>query len=76
MCVCLPRVLGEPRACVAARLRGDAALSACVVAVTQEKNTNVGIAVTTALTYMHKYCWHLSEVVEDLPGGKRAACGG
>eukprot|EP00198_Chlamydomonas_reinhardtii_P006227 XP_001695563.1 microtubule associated protein [Chlamydomonas reinhardtii] len=33
----------------------------------KEKNTNVGIAVTTALTYMHKYCWHLSEVVEDLP---------
>ncbi|KAG2440105.1 hypothetical protein HXX76_004219 [Chlamydomonas incerta] len=32
----------------------------------KEKNTNVGIAVTTALTYMHKYCWHLSEVAEDL----------
>lgn len=38
----------------------------------QEKNTNVGIAVGTALTYMHKYCWHLQEVQEDVTGESSA----
>ncbi|KAG2491479.1 hypothetical protein HYH03_010264 [Edaphochlamys debaryana] len=32
----------------------------------KEKNTNVGIAVNTALSYMHKYCWQLLDIVEDL----------
>ncbi|GIL58886.1 hypothetical protein Vafri_13702 [Volvox africanus] len=31
----------------------------------KEKNSNVGNAVTGALTFMHKYCWSLTEVVED-----------
>ena len=34
----------------------------------QEKNNMVGNAVTGALTYMHKYCWHLSDVREDFTG--------
>ncbi|GLC42611.1 hypothetical protein PLESTB_001118900 [Pleodorina starrii] len=32
----------------------------------KEKNSNVGNAVATALTFMHKYCWSLQEVVEEL----------
>ncbi|EFJ44246.1 microtubule organizing protein mora [Volvox carteri f. nagariensis] len=31
----------------------------------KEKNSNVGNAVAGALTFMHKYCWSLTEVVED-----------
>ncbi|PNH12606.1 Protein MOR1 [Tetrabaena socialis] len=32
----------------------------------KEKNSNVGNAVTGTLTFMHKYCWSLLDVQEDL----------
>ncbi|KXZ46795.1 TOG1 protein [Gonium pectorale] len=41
-------------------------LAAPLLEKLKEKNTNVGIAVTTALTYMHKYCFNLLDVQEDL----------
>lgn len=43
---------------------------------TQEKNANVGKAASESLSIMHRYCWSLLDMGEDLTGEPAcASCG-